>query len=95
MQLETLQRDGRARVVVTDIAVTRIHLSSLAGVGRAVHGPYRGKADTSIAVIALDIFPAVAEGKTYKGWYLRTGKSISLGTLNHDANGPGSFYNDE
>jgi RNA polymerase sigma-70 factor (ECF subfamily) len=89
MQLETLQRDGRALVMVTDSAVTAIHLPAAAGVPQQIHGSYRGKPGTPIAVIALDNFPAAPAGKTYQGWVLHNGKWISLGAINPDANGSG------
>ncbi len=89
MQLDTLQRNGRALVMVTDSSATVIHLPAISGVPQQIHGSYRGKPGTPIAVIALDNFPAALQGMTYQGWVLERGKWVSVGTINPDANGRG------
>ncbi len=89
MQLELAQREARALAIVTTSDVVPIHLAPQPGVGQAVHGSYRGRPGTPLAVLALERFPAAPEGKTYQGWALHNGKWISLGTINPDANGKG------
>ncbi len=89
MQMEALQREARALVMVTTSDITVIHLAPQPGVGQSVHGSYRGRPGTPIGVIALEKFPPAPAGETFQGWVRYKGVWISLGTITPDANGQG------
>jgi RNA polymerase sigma-70 factor (ECF subfamily) len=88
-QLETLARDARALALVTDSTETVIHLPAAPGVPAQIHGSYRGKPGTPLAVIAIDNFVAPPAGKTYQAWVFQQGHWRSLGTIMPDAQGRG------
>ena len=88
-QQSTLQRDGRALLVLTSSESTSLHLAAGPGVASETHGSYRARSGTPLAVVAIDNFPSAPAGKSYQSWVLLHGAWRPLGTLSPDAAGGG------
>ena len=95
LQQATLQRNQRALALVTVSNITLIHLPAAPGVDPATHGSYRGRPGVPLAVVALEKFPPLAQGKIYQGWVLHQGTWLSLGAISPDADGSGVLIGEE
>jgi RNA polymerase sigma-70 factor (ECF subfamily) len=81
------QRNERALSMVTASDITTLHIPAAPGVSGGVHGSYRGRPSTPLAVLALHDLPSAPAGRTYQGWARSNGTWISMGTALSDSQG--------
>jgi RNA polymerase sigma-70 factor (ECF subfamily) len=79
--------DERALRMVTSSDTELLRMVAQPGVAEAVHGTYRGRAGSGLAVVTLSNFPPAAAGKFYQAWALQGGRWTSLGTARPNAEG--------
>jgi hypothetical protein len=80
-------RADRALSMVTASDITTLHVPPAPGANPAMHGSYRGRPGTPIAVLALHNFPAAAPGTWYQAWVWTGGAWTSMGTARIDSSG--------
>ncbi len=83
----TAMRDDRALAFATASDITTLHVPAAPGVDPAVHGSYRGRPGTPLAILAIHSFPPAPAGKSYQAWVLSGGTWTSLGIGTPDTAG--------
>jgi Anti-sigma-K factor rskA len=73
--------------MVTSSDTEVLRLVAQPGVAEAIHGTYRGRPGSELAVVTLSHFPPPVAGRSYQVWALREGRWISLGTARPNAEG--------
>jgi len=70
---------GRALAFVTASDITQIHLPAVPGLDPLIHGSYRGREGSAMAVVALHNLPLPSAGGIYRVWVRKGQNWISLG----------------
>ncbi len=89
MEQTALARQSAALGMLTLSDTKETHVPGMPGTPSGLHGAYRSRPGTPVAVLALHNFFPAPEGKTFQGWALYNGKWISLGIGTPDASGNG------
>ena len=82
-----LGRDERALTMLTSSDTEARRLLAVAGFDPAIHGVYRARRGTPLAVLTLSNFPRPPAGRTYQGWIQHRGRWSSLGVARPDSAG--------
>jgi len=80
-------RDERALAMLTSSDSQALRMTAPNDPASRIHGVYRFRTGSSIAVFTLSNFPAAPAGKVYRVWALEGGKWIPLGEAVPDASG--------
>jgi RNA polymerase sigma factor (sigma-70 family) len=82
-----LARDERALTMLTSSDSEALRITAPGDPQSRVHGVYRHRPGSPIAVFTLSNFPPAPAGRVYRAWALRSGAWISLGDARPDASG--------
>lgn len=82
-----LAREERALTMLTSSDTEALRLTAAEGVPAEVHGVYRARRGSPIAVLTLSNLPTPRPGRSYQTWFLQGGRWISLGTARPDSSG--------
>ena len=85
--LQLAQRTDQALAFVTASDITTLHLAAGPGVPARVHGSYRGRPGTALAVIALHNLDPLVPTATYQAWVLSNGTWVLVGSAVPGADG--------
>jgi RNA polymerase sigma-70 factor, ECF subfamily len=82
-----LALDERALSLLTSSETVTIRLAAVAGIPRATHAIYRGRAGATIAVVTFSNFPRLEPGHVYEAWVRHGSVWTSMGATRPDASG--------
>ena len=82
------QLDERALTLVTMSELAPLRLApATSGLPDGVHGNYRSRSGTSLAVLSAEALPVVSDSKTYQAWVHQGDQWTSLATFVPDTDG--------
>src|SRR5205823_2823909 len=73
--------------LATTSDVEPVRLTPAAGVPAGIHGTYRGRAGSTIAVLTFSALPPLPAGEAYQAWALHGDRWDSLGLVRLDSSG--------
>lgn len=82
-----LARDERALTMLTSSDSEALRLTAPGAPDSRIHGVYRHRPGSPIAVFTLSNFPPAPAGRVYRAWALRGGAWVPLGVARPDASG--------
>lgn len=82
-----LARDERALTMLTSSDFQALRLTAPGEPESRIHGVYRYRSGSQIAVFTISNFPPAPAGRVYRAWALRGGAWIPLGEARPDATG--------
>jgi RNA polymerase sigma factor (sigma-70 family) len=82
-----LGRDERALTMLTSSDSQALRLTAPGAPESRIHGVYRYRSGSPIAVFTISNFPAAPGGRVYRAWALHAGTWIPLGDVRPDASG--------
>jgi RNA polymerase sigma-70 factor (ECF subfamily) len=82
-----LARDDRALTMLTSSDSEALRMTAPGDAQSRIHGVYRHRPGSPIAVFTLSNFPPAPAGRVYRAWALRGGNWVSLGDARPDASG--------
>jgi RNA polymerase sigma-70 factor (ECF subfamily) len=82
-----LSRDERALTMLTSSDSEALRLTAPGSLDSRIHGVYRHRPGSPIAVFTLSNFPPAPAGRVYRAWALYGGSWIPLGDARPDASG--------
>jgi RNA polymerase sigma-70 factor (ECF subfamily) len=82
-----LGRDERALTMLTSSDSQALRLTAPNAPESGIHGVYRFRSGSPIAVFTLSNFPPAPAGRVYRAWALRGGTWVPLGEPRPDASG--------
>jgi RNA polymerase sigma-70 factor (ECF subfamily) len=82
-----LARDERALTLLTSSDAQALRLTAPGAPESPIHGVYRYRPGSPIAVLTLSNFPPAPAGRVYRAWALRGGTWVPLGDARPDASG--------
>ncbi len=82
-----LARDDRALTMLTSSDSEALRMTAPGDPQSRIHGVYRHRSGSPIAVFTLSNFPPAPAGRVYRAWALRGGSWIPLGEARPDASG--------
>jgi len=82
-----LGRDERALAMLTSSDAQAVRLTAPTAPESRIHGVYRFRVGSPIAVVTFSNFPTAPEGRVYRAWALSAGAWTLLGEARPDATG--------
>jgi len=82
-----LARDERALTMLTSSDSQALRLTAPSALESRIHGVYRYRPGSQIAVLTISNFPPAPAGRVYRAWALCGGAWIPLGDVRPDASG--------
>jgi hypothetical protein len=82
-----LGRDDRALTMLTSSDSQALRLTAPGAPESGIHGVYRYRPGSQIAVFTISNFPPAPAGSVYRAWALRGGAWVPLGDARPDASG--------